>query len=877
MKNKEHSELVSFKNLVELKYRLYNGILLDVPIKGLNKTKESLLFLLQNRSREQLYQDKKSPLEIIESFFQDFQSEFSDQNEKQDFLFKILQLIERQVVLFDALEDSAFEKINNFSNTGSINYLKNQIFANKADVSLQKIYINQLEEYKIRIVLTAHPTQFYTDQVLGILFDLQKSINKISIDKINEIKDILLQLGYTKFAQEEKPSPLEEAKSITWYLKHVFYETMPKVQKKIHEFYMQVSQTEEIPDFISLELGFWPGGDRDGNPFVTTDITFKVIENLRITILELYLQDLLKLQRRFTFPLLIGFFERVYLKLESTLRSRQVLNSSNLCYSRPEELLKDLFQARKILIREYGSLFIDQLDDLICKVKIFGFYFASLDFRQDSSIHSSLTEKILEKESYARLSRVEKTSFIKEKLLSKQENLEDFKLDCLELEEKDLVSSIKLIEEIHQSFEKKSLHRYIVSNTKDSLNLLELFFLFKTFSKTEISSLGLDIVPLFETIEDLENSQRSVSDLFQNSFYRGYLKTRKNIQTVMLGFSDGTKDGGYVAANWNIFKAKKKLAKVSQDNQIKIIFFDGRGGPPARGGGDTYNFYSSMGEDLKQEEIHLTIQGQTISSNYGTEKSAAFNFEQLFTAGIERRFLKSKVSSFTQEQAVLFEELSKLSQKKYRDLKTHKLFIEYLEKATPLNYYSLLKIGSRPTKRKQRQNFNFHNLRAIPFVCSWTQMKQNILGFYGLGTALENLIKEKSLKSLVDLHKKSPFFQALVENSMQSICKSDLSFSAYLQKTKFREIWNLIHQELELTKKLLLQITQQKELLVNKVVGKKSILLREKIVFLAGIIEHFAIQKIAEKKYSNKAEKEVLEKIILKSMAILVNASRNSV
>ena len=888
MKEKKDSELAAFKELVELKYRLYNGLLLDIPIRGLDKTKESLLFFFQNRASDQLYQKKQSPLEIVENFFQEFKVEFPTQSEKYDFLFKLLQLIERQVVLFDALEDSAFEKINNFRNSGSISYLESQFASPKTEKALPQLCVEELKEYKVRIVLTAHPTQFYTDQVLGILFDLGKSV-----DQIGEIKDILLQLGYTRFSLEEKPSPLEEAKSITWYLKHVFYETMPKVQRKIYQFYKENlessslrEQSQEIPNFVSLELGFWPGGDRDGNPFVTSETTLSVLQNLRASILELYIKDLYKLQRRLTFPGLINFLEKICSKLKETERLSKLLEkkkNSEFSYQDSEEFLEDLFKAREILSDEYSALFLAQLDNLIYKVKIFGFYFASLDLRQDSSVHSSLTKKVLQKTDYSKLSYKEKVCYLQKKLLEDKntEELEpELELGQLEIAEIDLINLVRLFERAQQFFEQKALHRYVISNTQNHLNLLELFFLFHTFFKElSIKELNLDIIPLFETIVDLERAGDSLLALYQDSFYRSYLKTRNDTQTIMLGFSDGTKDGGYVSANWNIFKAKKALTAVSQKHKIKVIFFDGRGGPPARGGGDTYNFYSSLAENLRQEEIHLTIQGQTISSNYGTENSAAYNFEQLFTAGIEKRLFKPSYSSVAvnQEQELLLEELSEISQKKYEELKTDSLFLEYLEKATPLNYYSLLKIASRPSKRKQQKKLSLSNLRAIPFVGSWTQMKQNILGFYGLGTALKSLSEKKGLKVLIDLYEKSLFFKALIGNSMQSICKSDLAFSAYLQKTRFRPIWDLIYQEITLTEELILQVTRQKELLTEKTAGKESILFREKIVFLAGIIEHFALQKISQGKYIDNKEKETLEKIILKAMPILVNASRNSV
>ena len=203
-------------------------------------------------------------------------------------------------------------------------------------------------------------------------------------------------------------------------------------------------------------------------------------------------------------------------------------------------------------------------------------------------------------------------------------------------------------------------------------------------------------------------------------------------QTIMLGFSDGTKDGGYLMANWSIFKAKEELTQVSREFGIKVIFFDGRGGPPARGGGKTHQFYASLGETIEDEEIQVTVQGQTISSNFGTPDSCQYNLEQLLSSGIFNGVFSQKTKAFPDEDRKTMEELAEISYQAYSDFKAHPKFLGYLERMSTLKFYAKTNIGSRPSKRGGSDKLNFSDLRAIPFVGSWSQLKQNVPGFSAL-------------------------------------------------------------------------------------------------------------------------------------------------
>ncbi|MCP4882451.1 MAG: phosphoenolpyruvate carboxylase, partial [Flavobacteriales bacterium] len=392
--------------------------------------------------------------------------------------------------------------------------------------------------------------------------------------------------------------------------------------------------------------------------------------------------------------------------------------------------------------------------------------------------------------------------------------------------------------------------------------------------------LSVDIVPLFETVDDLVNSAGIMDQLYSNKEYRAHVKSRNNKQTIMLGFSDGTKDGGYLMANWSIFKAKEELTKISRKFNIKVIFFDGRGGPPARGGGKTHQFYASLGPTIENEEVQLTIQGQTISSNFGTTDSAQYNLEQLISSGVSNEFFDSAKNTLTAEQKYIMNELADMSYKAYSDFKNHDKFLPYLEKISTLKYYAKTNIGSRPSKRKSSEAFNFSDLRAIPFVGSWSQLKQNVPGFFGVGTALLKFEENGTFDQVISFYNNSKFFKSLIDNSMMSMKKSFFELTRYMENDpEFGDFWKLIYQEFQTSKRLALKLANQSELMQNYPVSKASIEVRDSIVLPLLTIQQYALKKVQDLNAQEKPDKkelEIYEKIITRSLFGNINASRNS-
>jgi phosphoenolpyruvate carboxylase len=847
-----------FQENVLSRFHVYNSIFATLPYDSISDTGNLLPIFTEHCKLG--YSKKLDPKKIVQDFFSKYCEGYS-KDEEISLIFRFIQYIERQVVLFDAIEDASFTQVNNMGGVGTLRNLKELVESSNKKKELKKY----LRSFKIKPVLTAHPTQFYPGSVLGIITDLANSIEK---NDLTEIKNLLSQLGKTPFFKQKKPTPYDEAVSLSWYLENVFYYSVSNIFKYVKSNIFD--NKYEHYDLISI--GFWPGGDRDGNPFVTSEITSKTAKKLRSDIIKNYYRDIRYLRRKLTFKKI----EDVIIQIEDSLWI-SIFETNKEPKIKLDVLKEKLNFIKETLINEHKSLFIDELQDLIDKVNIFGYHFATLDIRQDSTIHSSVFNDVI-------------NNYFKKELSNKYEKQDkDQKIESLSLlkgkidsakfkneTSKSTIESIELIKQIQDSNGEKGCHRYIISNNNSSINIFEVFTMIRLTLGNEFN---VDVVPLFESVSDLENASTIMENVYSNEIYRDHIIRRDNIQTIMLGFSDGTKDGGYLTANWSILKAKESLTKVSRKFGIKVLFFDGRGGPPARGGGNTHQFYSSLGDFIESDEIQLTVQGQTISSNFGTIKSSQYNMEQLISSGIKNRIL-SNSEVFNKKNRKTIEKLSSISYNSYKDFKSHPSFIPYLEKMSTIKYYSKTNIGSRPSKRGVKgEAFNFDKLRAIPFVGSWNQLKQNVPGFYGLGTSINHFYKNNKIKDVKLLYEEVPFFRALVSNSMMSLTKSFFELTSYMSKDEeFGEFWKIIHDEYILTKKMLLKISNFKELMENEPANKLSIQTRENVVMPLITIQQYALQIVKEIESGeiDNLKKPIFEKMITRSLYGNINASRNS-
>jgi len=685
------------------------------------------------------------------------------------------------------------------------------------------------------------------------------------------INDLLAQLGKTPFFKHKKPTPYDEAVSLIWYLENVFYKSFGTIYDYIQH---NIFDGKQINNDI-INIGFWPGGDRDGNPFVTPEITLKVADRLRQTVIKNYYRDARRLRRKLTFQ---GVEERI-VALEAELYKIITNKTSNLTV---EHFASEIKAIKDLIVKDHQSLYVSEVNSLLNKIHLFGFHFANLDIRQDSRKHAQFFNDMVDAliksgsqifpKNYHDLSEGDQI-----KILSKVEGTVDLSL-IKDEETLKALRTMKAIKTIQETNGEVAANRYIISNNQTTLHVMQLFAMLKLVAFQE--QLSVDIGPLFETITDLENAPAVMEELYTNPEYAAHLKSRGNKQTIMLGFSDGTKDGGYLMANWAIYKAKENLTTISRKYGVTVIFFDGRGGPPARGGGKTHNFYASLGPTIEDKEVQLTIQGQTISSNFGTLESSQYNLEQLISSGIHNSLSDADLSMLPENRAVMTD-LSERSYKAYSDFKAHPKFISYLEHMSTLKYYAKTNIGSRPSKRGKAKGLVFEDLRAIPFVGSWSQLKQNVPGFFGVGTALKHYEDNGEFEKVQTLFKTSDFFKTLIENSMMSLSKSFFDLTRYMaEDDEYGEFWKIIYNEYETSKRLILKLTGYKELMQEEPAGKASIAVRESIVLPLLTIQQYALKKIQElEKEGVKPDDEQMKtfaSMVTRSLFGNINASRNS-
>ncbi|MEQ7798251.1 phosphoenolpyruvate carboxylase [Pedobacter sp. ASV1-7] len=846
-----------FNNEVVSRFELYNSLFLTLPFYKVKDT--GTLLPLFIKYCEDGVNNHDTPADIINAFFKKYTQNHSNKD-IIDLLFRFIQYIERQVVLFDAVEDASFNKLNAADEHNALlSYLKKGVDNKALNDKIEKL----IDEFSLRLVLTAHPTQFYPGSVLSIITDLTTAIKTNDITTINLL---LHQLGKTPFFNKKSPTPVDEALSLAWYLENVFYFAAANIQSEIDKSLNDYNlESKKI-----VELGFWPGGDRDGNPNVHTDSTIQVSKMLRQILFRCYYRDFRNLKRRITFR---GVEEPIAI-IQDVLY-KNAFDPNIAMENIADFLIENLNKILTTLTENHDGLFADLVTDLIRKVELYGSHFASLDIRQDSrvlrNVHTFCRQSkpivSLFPENYNSLPEAEKIKNLSFK--SAKLNYSDANDPLID----DTLQTIAEIKQIQESSGELACHRFIISNCQQASDILQLVELF-LWSGWEENDLSIDFVPLFETVHDLADAAEIMNTLYAHPFYKKHLKRRGNKQHIMLGFSDSTKDGGYLMANWSIFNAKVSLTKTANEHNIQLAFFDGRGGPPSRGGGKTHRFYASMGKEIANKNIQLTVQGQTISSQFGSIDSAEFNIEQLINAGISAGIKETHNILLDPLHKGLLDTMAEDSYEAYVSLRQHPLFLTYLEKFSPLPLLSKITISSRPVKRNSGGSLKLEDLRAIGFVTAWSQLKQNIPGFYGMGTALKNQEDQGNWDKVVKTYEESGYFKTIIDNCMMSMSKSDFSITAHFANDKeYGAFWKTLYEEFKLSKTMLLKLSGHTTLMENYPVEKTSIAVREKIVLPLVLIQHYALEQLQNE--ITDEEQQSYEKLAIRTVYGIVNAGRN--
>ena len=869
---------------------MYSGLFLGLPYDLLQRVGR-LLPVFTEHCRKAL-QQKQSPTDIVAGFFA--QNPSLTDVPHGDAIFLFLQLIERQVVLFDALEDASFVKIHDLDAPGSVTHLLDGVFRDDRRDALADL----LGQTATRIVLTAHPTQFYPDTVQGIIDDLRPALNR---NDPAEVERLLLQLGKTRFSNPARPSPVDEARSVLRVLDEVFYDALADIAgRMLVGAHGRARLPQMLPKRPNLQIGFWPGGDRDGNPFVTAEVTRAVARMLKERVLERHHATARALARHLTFDGVHAKAEAIVARLRTTWLcaadtdpDRAVSESMAhfLPYASAAELESELLELRGLIVRDHQSLFIDELDDFVLKVHVFGFHFASLDLRQSSDVFFATLREVaaldeatwVAPDDQLTLGHAQHAQAVPldalERLLAAAQPLPTAALDRLSPLARDTLAVLHLVPEVQASNGELGLHRVVVSHTRGAEDALVVLLLAR-IAGLPAETPPLDIVPLFESIADLDGAEGILERLLQSPAYRQTVARREQRQIVMMGFSDGTKDGGYLTANWSIRRAKRRLSQLGRRHGVRIIFFDGRGGPPARGGGNTHRFYRSRDANIDQWETQLTIQGQTISSNFGSHDMALYHVEQLYTANLENLLAHAHEQDPPHDSLPLLDELSGYAQAAYRKLRDNPLLLPFLAEASPLPLFDYLTHASRPVSRGGAKAIDLDKVRAIPLVATWSVLKIQISGFYGVGAALEQVIASGREAELQRLYRSSRFFRALLDNTAMSVLKSRFDITAHLERTaRFAPLWNDLRDEAARVERCILRITGQPWLLANDPINRASIRYRDEIILPLLVIVHDAFARYNAEANQGRGEEPAAaqaRRMALKGIAAVINATRNA-
>ncbi|WP_066065989.1 phosphoenolpyruvate carboxylase [Neobacillus soli] len=791
--------------------------------------------------------------------------------------------------------------------------IESAVLALKENNIKEDVIENILNTLSLELVITAHPTEATKRSILEIqqrIAAILKSLDhplltkrerkKLEESLFNEVT-ILWQ---TDELREHKPTVLDEVRNGLYYFDQTLFEVLPEIHQELADsLEKNYSETSwEVPNF--LRFGSWIGGDRDGNPNVTHDVTWETLDRQRRLVLKKYKEVLVDLMRRYSHSTsrvevsaellqLIEMQEVIYLtkekrwpiKSEIYRRAFAIIiervnqaGKSDVGYKSADELLDDLFVIKRSLKNHHPAEHeLKIIQKLIRQVQLFGFHLATLDIRNHSGEHEAAMTEILQKvqitENYAGLPEEEKMKILQNILKDPRPLLllnEDYSPETQEM-----IQVFQMIKKAHEEFGERSISVYLVSMTKSPSDLLEVLVFAKEAGIYRLHADGtfeshLHVAPLLETIDDLSAGPKIMETLFELPVYRNHLRIMGDQQEIMLGYSDGSKDGGTLTANWKLYKAQIEIHEMAKKYQIGLKFFHGRGGSLGRGGGPLNKSILSQPAETIGDGVKITEQGEVLSSRYLLEDIAYRSLEQatstllLAATHVSKQAENGNLREHVWEEAI--EEISSTALGKYQSLVFGDPdFLTYFTEATPLRELGDLNIGSRPMSRKNKGRFE--DLRAIPWVFAWTQSRQLLPAWYAAGTGLDSFASEneQNLKLLQQMYLKWPFFQSTIDNLNMALMKADITtakeyLSLVEDKAIAERIFTNILDEYEKTKAILLKITGDKELLDHTPNIKESVHRRNPYVDPLNFLQ---VELIKELRGQDEPNEELLTEVLL--------------
>lgn len=769
-----------------------------------------------------------------------------------------------------------------------------------------------LQTLSLELIITAHPTEATRGTILqihrriaGLLkawdYAYTKHEKKVIEETIfNEI-EILWQ---SEEIREKKPSVMKEVKHGLYFFDNVLFDVLPRIHQDLEDLlYEKYNKRWDVPSF--LRFGSWIGGDRDGNPNVKATTTYETLETHRSLVLRKYKESLQQLRDLLSHSAKkVNISQELLASIEEDKKAFQDTNWHSedevyrvkICYilqklddtakdketgyHSVEELLADLHLIQNSLENHHpASNPIKMLRKVIRQVELFGFHLASLDIRNHSGAHESAVSEVFHMvnvvSGYEKLEEKEKVQTLLKVLQDPRPLISIY--DEFSEETQEVINTFRVIKKAHDTFGERAIEVYLISMTRSVSDLLEVLVLAKEAGLFRVYPDGrvvskIHVAPLLETIDDLKNGPGMVKDLFEIPLYKKHLSARNDLQEIMLGYSDSSKDGGTLTANWELYKAQQDIHSIAADYGVKLKYFHGRGGSLGRGGGALYASILSQPPVTLGDGVKITEQGEVLSSRYLLPDIAYRSLEQAVStmmtaiAGLNHEEEKDMPTGEAEEA---MNQISTSALRKYQSLVFEDPdFLKYFNEATPLHELGDLNIGSRPMKRKGSDRFE--DLRAIPWVFAWTQSRQLLPGWFAAGSGLQEFIDkdEKNLELLQRMYQTWPFFQATVNNLQMALIKADLKTAKEYtnlvnDKAVQERIFGQITDEYNLTKEIVLNISGQEELLDNRANIKESVRLRNPLVDPLNLFQVNLISALRKDDTAERSADDLLTEVLL--------------
>ena len=724
-----------------------------------------------------------------------------------------------------------------------------------------------LEQLNVVPVLTAHPTQVQRKSMLDLtnhIHSLLRKYRDVKLGLINKEKwhtdlrryiEIIMQ---TDMIREKKLKVTNEITNVMEYYQSSFLNAVPRLTAEYKK--LAKEQGIELQHPKPITMGMWIGGDRDGNPFVTAETLNKSALTQCEVIMNYYGEKIYNLYREFSLSTSIvnvsdkvremalksqdnsiyrekELYRRALFDIQAKMQATKTYliedKDVHPRYATADEFYQDLLAIRDSLLENKGEYLISgEFVELMQAVEIFGFYLASIDMRQDSSVHEACVAELLASaginDHYSDLSEDEKCALLLKELEEDPRILSATHAEKSELLEKEL-SIFKAARKLKDKLGENVIRQTIISHATSVSDMLELAIMLKEVGLVDAQKARVQIVPLFETIEDLDHSEETMRKYFSLPLAKKWIASKDNYQEIMLGYSDSNKDGGYLSSCWTLYKAQQQLTAIGDEFGVKVTFFHGRGGTVGRGGGPTYEAITSQPLKSIKDRIRLTEQGEVIGNKYGNKDAAYYNLEMLVSAAINRMITKKKSDTNTSNRyEAIMDQVVDRSYDIYRDLVFgNEHFYDYFFESSPIKAISSFNIGSRPAARKTITEIG--GLRAIPWVFSWSQSRVMFPGWYGVGSSFKEFIDQdpKNIEFLRDMYQNWPFFQSLLSNVDMVLSKSNMNiafeYAKLCEDEEVQAIYYTILDEWQLTKDVILAIEGYDELLAENSYLKDSL------------------------------------------------------